>query len=174
MMELTNLLYKVDAAGEGAAVLREAAIALTQMLNPFAPHITRACWQALGQTDPIEDATWPEHDESLLVADAVTLSVQVNGKMRGRVEVPASAEGLVEMKQFFLYALPAIQAAMWVLILFAGWYIASGIVRMSGRSKRPKDDIPSQLRMPRMAAMVLVVGVAMSFIDGDQADLHGA
>ena len=92
MMELTNLLYKVDAAGEGAAVLREAAIALTQMLNPFAPHITRACWQALGQTDPIEDAAWPEHDESLLVADAVTLSVQVNGKMRGRVEVPASAD----------------------------------------------------------------------------------
>ncbi len=92
MMELTNLLYKVDAAGEGAAVLREAAIALTQMLNPFAPHITRACWQALGQTDPIEDAAWPEHDESLLVADAVTLSVQVNGKMRGRIEVPASAD----------------------------------------------------------------------------------
>jgi hypothetical protein len=77
-----------------------------------------------------------------------------------------TAEGLAEMKQFFLYALPAIQAAMWVLILFAGWYVASGIVRMSGRSKRPKDDIPSQLRMPHMGAIALVVGVAMSFIDG--------
>ena len=77
-----------------------------------------------------------------------------------------TAESLAEMKQFFLYALPAIQAAMWVLILFAGWYIASGIVRMSGRSKRPKDDLPSQLRMPRLGALALVVGVAMSFVDG--------
>lgn len=77
-----------------------------------------------------------------------------------------TAASLAEMKQFFLYALPAIQAAMWVLILFAGWYIASGIVRMSGRSKRPKDDLPSQLRMPRLGALALVVGVAMSFVDG--------
>ncbi len=77
-----------------------------------------------------------------------------------------TAEGIAEMKQFFLYALPAIQAAMWVLILLAGWYVASAIVRQSGRSKRPKDDIPSQLRMPRMGAIALVAGVAMSFVDG--------
>jgi ribosomal protein L9 len=74
-----------------------------------------------------------------------------------------SPEGIAEMKQFFLYALPAIQAAMWVTILLAGWYVASAIVRMSGRSKRPKDDIPSQLRMPRTAAIALAVGGAMSF-----------
>jgi hypothetical protein len=77
-----------------------------------------------------------------------------------------SPEGIAEMKQFFLYALPAIQAAMWVTILLAGWYVASAIVRMSGRSKRPKDDIPSQLRMPRTAAIALAVGGAMSFVDG--------
>ncbi|WP_348675887.1 class I tRNA ligase family protein, partial [uncultured Abyssibacter sp.] len=89
MMELTNLLYKV---GDDDGVLRESALALTQMLNPFAPHITRACWQALGQTGAIEDAAWPEADASLLVAEAITLSVQVNGKMRGRIEVPAEAD----------------------------------------------------------------------------------
>jgi len=89
MMELTNLLYKV---GDDDGVLREAALALTQMLNPFAPHITRACWQALGQTGAIEDAAWPEADASLLVAEAITLSVQVNGKMRGRIEVSAEAD----------------------------------------------------------------------------------
>ena len=77
-----------------------------------------------------------------------------------------TAEGMAEMKQFFLYALPAIQAAMWVVILFAGWYVASAIVRMSGRSKRPKDDIPSQLRMPRLGVIALAVGVAMSFVPG--------
>jgi len=77
-----------------------------------------------------------------------------------------SPEGIAEMKQFFLYALPAIQAAMWVTILLAGWYVASAIVRMSGRSKRPKDDIPSQLRMPRTGAIALAAGGAMSFVDG--------
>ncbi|MCY0094478.1 DUF2232 domain-containing protein [Hoeflea ulvae] len=77
-----------------------------------------------------------------------------------------SAEGLAEMKQFFLFALPAIQAAMWVLILFAGWYVASAIVRLSGRSKRPKDDIPSQLRVPRLGALALAAGAVMSFSGG--------
>ncbi len=55
---------------------------------------------------------------------------------------------------------------MWVTILLAGWYVASAIVRMSGRSKRPKDDIPSQLRMPRTGAIALAAGGAMSFVDG--------
>lgn len=77
-----------------------------------------------------------------------------------------SAEGTEEMKTFFLFALPAIQAAMWVLILFAGWYVASVIVRLSGRSKRPKDDIPSQLRMPRLSAIALTAGVVMGFFGG--------
>ena len=69
-----------------------------------------------------------------------------------------TAESMTEMKQFFLFALPAIQAAIWVLILLAGWYLASAIVRLSGRSKRPKDDLPSQLRMPRLGAIALSAG----------------
>jgi len=77
-----------------------------------------------------------------------------------------TAESMTEMKQFFLFALPAIQAAIWVLILLAGWYLASAIVRLSGRSKRPKDDLPSQLRMPRLGAIALAAGVVMSFIGG--------
>ncbi|KGF69257.1 hypothetical protein LL06_12320 [Hoeflea sp. BAL378] len=77
-----------------------------------------------------------------------------------------SAEALAEMKQFFLYALPSIQAGMWVVILFAGWYVASALVRLSGRSRRPKDDIPSQLRMPRLGGFALAAGVAMSFVGG--------
>lgn len=84
----------------------------------------------------------------------------------GNPDYQPSAEGVAEMKQFFLYALPAIQAAMWVMILFAGWYVASAIVRMSGRSNRPKDDIPSQLRMPKLAVFALIAGVLLSFLDG--------
>lgn len=77
-----------------------------------------------------------------------------------------SPEGLAEMKQFFLFALPAVQAAIWVLILLAGWYVASAIVRVSGRSRRPKDDLPTQLRLPRMGAAGFAVGVVMSFAPG--------
>jgi hypothetical protein len=77
-----------------------------------------------------------------------------------------SPEGLAEMKQFFLLALPAIQAAIWVLILLAGWYVASAIVRASGRSKRPRDDVPAQLRMPRLGGLALAIGVLMSFAPG--------
>jgi hypothetical protein len=77
-----------------------------------------------------------------------------------------SPENLEEMKRFFLYALPAIQASIWVLILLAGWYVASAIVRASGRSKRPKDDIPSQLRLPRIAGLAFAAGVLMSFAPG--------
>ncbi|MBU4530135.1 MAG: DUF2232 domain-containing protein [Hoeflea sp.] len=81
-------------------------------------------------------------------------------------EYQPTAESLSEMKEFFFFALPTIQAAIWVLILLAGWYFASAIVRLSGRSKRPKDDLPSQLRMPRLGAMALAAGVLMSFIGG--------
>ena len=55
---------------------------------------------------------------------------------------------------------------MWVLILFSAWYVASAIVRTSGMSKRPKDDIPTQLRMPRTAVYALAAGVVLSFFDG--------
>lgn len=87
--------------------------------------------------------------------------------MRGRsAEYQPSPEGIAEMKQFFLYALPAVQATIWVLILLAGWYLASAIVRISGRAKRPKDDIPAQLRMPRTGAIALAIGLVMSFGSG--------
>lgn len=85
---------------------------------------------------------------------------------QGNAAYQPSPEGLAEMKQFFLYALPAVQAAIWVLILLAGWYIASAIVRASGRSRRPKDDLPSQLRLPRMGAVGIAVGVVLSFAPG--------
>ncbi|WP_322989488.1 DUF2232 domain-containing protein [Hoeflea sp.] len=81
-------------------------------------------------------------------------------------EYQPTANGIAEMKRFFLFALPAIQAAIWVLILLAGWYVASAIVRLSGRSRRPKDDLPTQLRMPPMGAVGLGAGVVLSFVPG--------
>ena len=93
LMELLNALYKLDAGdAEADAVAREALLSTTQMLAPFAPHITHAAWQALAGEGALEDARWPMHDPALLVADTVEYMVQVNGKLRGKIAVPADAD----------------------------------------------------------------------------------
>jgi leucyl-tRNA synthetase len=61
---------------------------LLKMLSPFAPHITEELWQRLGHEDSIFNAKWPEYDESKTIEDVVTLILQVNGKLRDKLEVP--------------------------------------------------------------------------------------
>jgi leucyl-tRNA synthetase len=66
------------------------------VLSPIAPHICQALWEALGEPGLLVAARWPEVDASALVQDTIELVVQVNGKLRGRVQVPADAsEALV-------------------------------------------------------------------------------
>ncbi len=93
VMELMNALAKFDDTSEQArAVRQEAWTAITLMLNPIVPHMAHALWQALGQDETqIDDQPWPKPDEAALVRDSITLAVQVNGKLRGQIEVPASA-----------------------------------------------------------------------------------
>jgi len=91
-MELLNAVTDFDdASPQGRAVIREALEALVATLSPITPHICHALWQALGHPEPVIDARWPEADPAALKADMVTLVVQVNGKLRGRIEVPADA-----------------------------------------------------------------------------------
>jgi len=91
-MELLNAIADFDDASKaGRAVVQEALDALVATLAPIAPHICHALWQALGHAEPVIDARWPQADAGALKADMVTLVVQVNGKLRGRVEVPADA-----------------------------------------------------------------------------------
>ncbi|MDF1776075.1 MAG: DUF2232 domain-containing protein [Rhizobiaceae bacterium] len=71
-----------------------------------------------------------------------------------------------EMISFMTRFLPALQAALWVVILFAAWYIAGRIVRVSGRSRRPADLIPGALRMSRLAMLFFGGGLALSFTGG--------
>jgi leucyl-tRNA synthetase len=59
------------------------------LLAPFAPHIAEELWQALGGTDSVHRQSWPSYDPAALVADTVTIVVQVNGKLRGSFEAPA-------------------------------------------------------------------------------------
>ena len=94
IMELVNALGRVEAAPGNAlqAVRQEALEAVVAMLAPIAPHICDALWRALGHEGLVMDAAWPTADEGALVRDTLTLVVQVNGKVRARIEVPADAD----------------------------------------------------------------------------------
>jgi leucyl-tRNA synthetase len=107
MMELVNELYafcnraQCGPVGEDAdnvgvverpatiAVLKEGIEALVRMLSPFAPHMSEELWEALGHQGGITAAGWPEYDEAVAKAEEVVVPVQINGKLRGRVTVPA-------------------------------------------------------------------------------------
>ena len=77
---------------QGRAVRHEAFEAIVLLLNPITPHFSHAAWQALGHPETLlEDAPFPKADPAALVRDAVTLAVQVNGKLRGQIEMPLDA-----------------------------------------------------------------------------------
>jgi leucyl-tRNA synthetase len=91
-MELLNAINKLDDASEqGRAVKHEALEAVVLMLSPMTPHICHVMWKALGNDAALVDERWPVADASALELDTVELVVQVNGKLRGRVSVPADA-----------------------------------------------------------------------------------
>jgi leucyl-tRNA synthetase len=93
VMELMNALAKFeDTTDAGRAVRQEALEFAVLMLSPIVPHACHAMWHELGHAGPIIDATWPKPDASALTQDNVELVVQVNGKLRGRITVPASAK----------------------------------------------------------------------------------
>ncbi|MEV4810022.1 leucine--tRNA ligase [Micromonospora avicenniae] len=85
LIELTNALTRLPATP------REVAEPLVLMLAPFAPHVAEELWQRMGHDSSLAYADFPVADPALLVAETATYPVQVNGKVRGRVEVPADA-----------------------------------------------------------------------------------
>jgi leucyl-tRNA synthetase len=93
LMELLNAVTRFDdMSDQGRAVRHEAFETIVLLLNPITPHVCHALWQALGHAETlIEDRPWPKADPAALVRDAVTLAVQVNGKLRGTIEMPISA-----------------------------------------------------------------------------------
>lgn len=92
VMTLMNILEKAPQASEqDRALLQEGLEAVTLLLAPITPHLSHALWKELGHTQAVIDAGWPAVDESALVQDTITLVVQVNGKLRGQVEMPAAA-----------------------------------------------------------------------------------
>jgi leucyl-tRNA synthetase len=94
IMELVNGLYKTieprPARAESWKAIREATEALLLLLSPFAPHLAEELWEALGHDKPnmsIGARSWPAHDPTIAAEDRLTLVVQVNGKLRGRLSI---------------------------------------------------------------------------------------
>ncbi|NMA68879.1 MAG: leucine--tRNA ligase, partial [Desulfitobacterium sp.] len=90
IMELVNALYLYkEEPNANLAVAKEAMESILLLLAPFAPHITEEIWSELGHKESIHSQEWPKVDESALVQDEITIVLQINGKLKDRIQVPA-------------------------------------------------------------------------------------
>ncbi len=90
LMKLSNAISDADC--KNSPVYREGIETLLKLLAPFSPHISEELWQSLGYKDSVHTQTWPDVDLDALVVDEITLVIQVNGKTRGTIQVPAKAD----------------------------------------------------------------------------------
>ncbi|MEJ2479231.1 MAG: leucine--tRNA ligase [Acidihalobacter sp.] len=90
-MKMLNTLGRLEDGAGAAELRREGMSILLRLLSPVAPHLTHHLWCELGYGEDIVDAPWPEVDEAALQRDTIELVVQVNGKLRGQVQVAADA-----------------------------------------------------------------------------------
>ncbi|CAD0231965.1 Leucine--tRNA ligase [Planktothrix agardhii] len=89
LMKLSNALSEANC--QESIVYSEGIETLLKLLAPFAPHIAEELWQIIGKTGSIHTQIWPEHEPEALVVDEITLVIQINGKTRGTLQVPATA-----------------------------------------------------------------------------------
>jgi leucyl-tRNA synthetase len=94
LMELTNAIYQFGADKE---VFKN----LVLMLSPIAPHFCEELWQILGNKESISKSEWPKYDSAMLIEETVTVVIQVNGKVRSKIDVPADITE-AKLKEFVL------------------------------------------------------------------------
>ncbi len=114
MMEFTNFFLKEERRP------RSVMERLVLLLAPFAPHLAEELWQVLGHDQTLAYQPWPAFDEALLREETVEVPVQVNGKLRGRIQVPPAADA-AEMEA-------AARAEEHVAVLLAGKTVVKLIV----------------------------------------------
>jgi leucyl-tRNA synthetase len=90
LMKLSNALTDTDA--KSSPIYAEGITTLLLLLAPFAPHLAEELWQIIGHTDSVHTQTWPQLDETALVADEITLVIQIMGKTRGTIQVPTNSD----------------------------------------------------------------------------------
>ncbi len=115
--ELTNAIGdfagSIDAANvpaDAAWAIREGLETAVRLMNPMAPHLAEELWQRLGHQSLLAETPWPEAESELLIEEKITMAVQVNGKLRGTLELPAGTENR-EVEAAAL-ALPAVTRAI--------------------------------------------------------------
>jgi leucyl-tRNA synthetase len=86
LMEFTN------AANKWPTIPRAVADSFVLLLAPLAPHVAEELWQRLGHPESLAYAPWPAHEAKYLVDDRIVVAVQINGKVRGKIEIPADAD----------------------------------------------------------------------------------
>ncbi|MDI6725392.1 MAG: leucine--tRNA ligase [Smithellaceae bacterium] len=96
VMELVNALYQFPRPAKddrmALSVVREAIETVIIMMAPFVPHMTEELWAALCGGKPLTDIPWPDYDPEIAAVDEITIVLQINGKVRSRLEVPADAD----------------------------------------------------------------------------------
>src|SRR5204863_6563749 len=96
IMELVNVLYGAEGAiGNGtvsAPFLAEVQRSLILLLAPFAPYLAHELWEMLGEKGNLLKAPWPKYDAALAKEEEIEIPIQVNGKLRSKVVVPADAD----------------------------------------------------------------------------------
>ena len=89
---LTNQLEDLNGTGAGEAwVMRQGLEAATLLIGPMLPHLAEEMWKALGHDSLVVDTPWPTYDAAMLIEDQVKIAIQVNGKLRGAVDLPKDA-----------------------------------------------------------------------------------
>ena len=89
VMELVNAFYAFQDKAVHPGLVRELSFALVKMLAPFAPHITEELWSRMEGKGSVHDARWPKFDRAAIVEDEVEIVLQINGKVRDKLTVPA-------------------------------------------------------------------------------------
>jgi leucyl-tRNA synthetase len=93
VMELVNAVYllkdELIRSPQGREILSSAMATVLTLLFPVTPHLCEELWQELGHAEPLARQSWPEWKEDALRRDVVTMVIQINGKLRGRMDVPA-------------------------------------------------------------------------------------
>ncbi|SHG88639.1 leucine--tRNA ligase [Tepidibacter thalassicus] len=91
LMELVNEMYKYkEVESRNEAVLKEGLETIITILAPFTPHIAEELWSMIGKEGYVSEITWPNYDENALVKDEIEVVVQINGKVRGKLNLNAN------------------------------------------------------------------------------------
>ncbi|MFA5974836.1 MAG: leucine--tRNA ligase [Elusimicrobiota bacterium] len=108
VMELVNVLYVYDALGDCAS--EEAVQTVIQLLSPVAPHLMEELWESLGRSGRASESAWPAADPQWLEAETVEIVVQINGKLRDRIQIAPGTPN--ESLEKAVLALPKIHAGL--------------------------------------------------------------